>query len=239
VNCEQQLQTEYGSNGQFVSGPISFKSDNIWSYEVGEKLTLLNNRMTVNGALYFEKWAHVQQTNSLSSCGYVYTANAGDAHVRGGELEIQAIVVPEVTVSGNVGYVHAALVSSALIDAGFNPGTPIQDVPQWTSTVSAAWRHSLTDQLALTARADNTYTGSRTDETFSINQLPSYDLTNLRAGLDAGHWSAILFVNNVADKRALLNNITQAAVNLPTFNRVAVSQPRTTGIDLSYRFGGH
>jgi len=79
---------------RFVNGPISFKSDNIWSYEVGEKLRLADNRVTVNGSLYFEKWSGVQQTNALSSCGYVYTANAGDAHVRGGELEIQAIVVP-------------------------------------------------------------------------------------------------------------------------------------------------
>jgi hypothetical protein len=47
----------------------------------------------------------------------------------------------------------------------------------------------------------------------------------------------VLFVNNIADKRVLLNNITQDAVNLPTFNRVAVSQPRTAGIDLNYRFG--
>ena len=239
VNCEPQLQVEYGSNGAFVEGPISFKSDNVWSYEAGEKLTLADNRVTVNGALYFEKWSGVQQTNALSSCGYVYTANAGNAHVRGGELEIRAIVVPEVTVSGNVGYVHAALVTSDLIDAGFNPGTAIQDVPQWTSTISAAWHHRLTDQLALTARADNTYTGSRTDETYSINQLPSYDLTNIRAGVDAGHWNAVLFVNNVADKRALISNITQAAENIPTFNRVAVSQPRTAGIDLNYRFGGH
>jgi outer membrane receptor protein involved in Fe transport len=239
VNCEPQLQVEYGSNGAFVQGPISFKSDNVWSYEAGEKWTLADKRVTVNGALYFEKWSGVQQTNALSSCGYVYTANAGNAHVRGGELEIQAIVVPEVTVSGNVGYVHAALVSSDLIDAGFNPGTAIQDVPQWTSTVSAAWRHSLTDQLALTARLDNTYTGSRTDETYSINQLPSYDLTNIRAGVDAGHWNAVLFVNNVADKRALISDITQAAENIATFNRIAVSQPRTAGIDLNYRFGGH
>lgn len=237
LTCEAQLQQEYGSSA-FVPGPISFKSDKIWSYEVGEKLTLADNRVTVNGSLYFEKWSGVQQTNALSSCGYVYTANTGDAHVRGGELEIQAIVVPELTVSGNVGYAHAAMVSTTLIDAGFNPGTPIQDVPQWTSTISAAYRHRLNDQLAITARADNTYTGSRTDETFSINQLPSYDLTNIRAGLDGGRWSAVLFVNNVADKRALLSNITQDAVNLPTFNRVAVSQPRTAGIDLNYRFGG-
>jgi iron complex outermembrane receptor protein len=237
LTCEAQLQAEYGSAG-FVNGPTAFKSDNIWSYEVGEKLRLADNRVTVNGSLYFEKWSNVQQTNALSSCGYVYTANAGNAHVRGGELEIQAIVVPELTVSGNVGYTHAALVSSTLINAGFNPGTAIQDVPQWTSSASIAYRHSFTEQLALTARADNTYVGSRTDETYSINQLPSYDLTNIRAGLDGGRWSAILFMNNVADKRALLSNITQAAVNLPTFNRVAVSQPRTVGVDLNYRFGG-
>ncbi|MDB6084624.1 MAG: hypothetical protein JWN43_2505 [Gammaproteobacteria bacterium] len=238
LTCEAQLQQEYGSTG-FVNGPTSFKSDNIWSYEVGEKLRLADNRVTVNGSLYFEKWSGVQQTNALSSCGYVYTANAGNAHVRGGELEIQAIVVPELTVSGNVGYTHAALVSSTLINAGFGPGTAIQDVPQWTSSASIAYRHSLTDQLALTARADNTYVGSRTDETYSINTLPSYDLTNIRAGLDGGRWSAILFVNNVADKRALLNNITQDAVNLPTYNRVAVTQPRTVGVDLNYRFGGY
>jgi outer membrane receptor protein involved in Fe transport len=238
LTCEAQLQQEYGSTG-FVNGPTSFKSDNIWSYEVGEKLRLADNRVTVNGSLYFEKWSGVQQTNALSSCGYVYTANAGNAHVRGGELEIQAIVVPELMVSGNVGYTHAALVSSTLINAGFNPGTAIQDVPQWTSSASIAYRHSFTEQLAVTARADSTYVGSRTDETYSINQLPAYDLTNVRAGLDGGRWSAILFVNNVADKRALLSNITQAAVNLPTYNRVAVSQPRTVGVDLNYRFGGH
>jgi iron complex outermembrane recepter protein len=70
------------------------------------------------------------------------------------------------------------------------------------------------------------------------HQLPSYDLTNVRAGLDGGRWSATLFVTNIADKRALLSNITQDAVNLPTFNRIAVTQPRTAGIDLKYRFGG-
>jgi iron complex outermembrane recepter protein len=236
LTCEAQLQHEYGSTS-FVPGPISFKSDNVWSYELGEKLRLADNRVTINGSVYFEKWNGVQQTNALSSCGYVYTANAGDAHVRGAELEIQAIVVRDLTVSANASYSHAAMASTTLIDAGFDPGTPIQQVPQWTSSASIAYRHSLTDRLALTARADTTYVGSRTDETFAVNELPSYDLTNIRAGIDGGRWSAVLFVNNVADKRALLNNITQDAVNLPTYNRVAVSQPRTAGIDLNYRFG--
>jgi iron complex outermembrane recepter protein len=237
LSCESELQTEYGTT-QFVPGPISFKSDHVWSYELGEKLRALDNRVTINAAGYFESWIGVQQTNALSPCGYIYTANAGNAHVYGGELEIQAIVVRGLIVSANTTFSHAALVSSNLIDAGFNPGTPIQDVPRWSGSASIAYRHSLTDQLTFTARADNTYTGSRTDETFSINTLPPYDLTNARAGVEGDHWSAVLFVNNLADKRAKLNNITQDAVNMPTYNRVAVTQPRTVGIDLNYKFGG-
>jgi iron complex outermembrane recepter protein len=236
LSCEAQLQVEYGSTS-FVPGPISFHSDSVWSYELGEKWRSEDRRVTVNASAYFEQWNGVQQVNSLSSCGYVYTANAGDAHVKGGELEIQAIVIPEVTVSVNGSYAQAALVSSGLIDAGFNPGTPIQDVPKWTSSAYIAWHHNLTDTLAMTARVDTTYVGSRTDETFSVNTLPSYDLTNLRAGIETDRWSAVLFVNNVADKRALLSDITADAINLPTYNRVAVTQPRTAGIDFNYKFG--
>ena len=235
LTCEAQLMVEYGSKG-FVNGPISFTSDSVWSYELGEKWRSSDNRFSLNASGYFESWVGVQQVNALSSCGYVYTANVGDAHVYGGEIEARAIVVRDLEASASVTYAHAALVSSTLINAGFDPGTAIQQVPKWSASASLAYHHDLTDSLALTARAESNYVGSRTDETFATNTLPSYDLTNIRGGFQGERWSAVLFMNNVADKRALLNNITQAAVNLPTFNRVAVSQPRTTGIDLNYKF---
>src|SRR5882757_8971841 len=235
LSCEAQLMIEYGSKG-FVNGPISFPSDSVWSYELGEKWRSSDNRFSVNASAYFESWVGVQQVNALSSCGYVYTANVGDAHVYGGEIEARAIVVRDLEASANVTYAHAALVSSTLVDAGFDAGTPIQQVPKWSASASLAYHHDLTEDVALTARVESNYIGSRTDETFATNTLPSYDLTNIRGGFRGERWSAVLFVNNVADKRALLNNITQDAVNLPTFNRVAVSQPRTTGIDLNYKF---
>jgi iron complex outermembrane recepter protein len=235
LTCEAQLMVEYGSKG-FVNGPISFTSDSVWSYELGEKWRSSDNRFSVNASAYFESWVGVQQVNALSSCGYVYTANVGDAHVYGGEIEARAIVVRDLEASANVTYAHAALVSSTLVDAGFDAGTPIQQVPKWSASASLAYHHDLTEEVALTARVESNYVGSRTDETFATNTLPSYDLTNIRGGFQGERWSAVLFVNNIADKRALLNNITQDAVNLPTFNRVAVSQPRTTGIDLNYKF---
>ncbi|HLW25486.1 MAG TPA: TonB-dependent receptor [Steroidobacteraceae bacterium] len=235
LSCEAQLQVEYNSHGAFVPGPVAFSSDSVWSYELGEKWRSSDNRITVNAAAYFESWIGVQQVNPLN-CGYVYTANAGNAHVKGGELEVDAIVVRDLQASANVSYSDSTLVSSNLVDSSFNPGTPIQQVPKWTGTVALSYRHDLANNLALTARGESTYVGSRTDATYYINNLSSYDLTNVRAGIDGGRWSAVLFINNVADKRALLNNITQDASNVPDWNRVAVSQPRTAGIDLNYKF---
>jgi iron complex outermembrane recepter protein len=234
-SCEKQLQLEYNSHGGYVAGPIAFNSDWVWSYELGEKWRSSDNRISVNAAGYFESWIGVQQVNPLS-CGYVYTANAGNAHVYGGEFEVNAVVVHDLQATGNLTYSHSTLVSSNLVDSPFSPGAEIQQVPKWSGTVGLSYRHDIAEQLALTARAESTYVGSRTDATFYINNLPSYDLTNLRAGVDGGRWSAVLFINNVADKRALLNNITQDANNLGDLNRVAVSQPRTTGIDLNYKF---
>ena len=144
LTCEAQLMVEYGSKG-FVNGPISFTSDSVWSYELGEKWRSADGRFSVNASGYFESWVGVQQVNALSSCGYVYTANVGDAHVYGGEIEARAIVVRDLEASASVTYSHAALVSSTLIDAGFNPGTPIQQVPKWSASASLAYHHDLTD----------------------------------------------------------------------------------------------
>jgi len=236
TSCEAQLQVEYNSHGAFVAGPVEFNSDRIWSYELGEKWRSSDNRLSVNAAAYFENCSGVQQTNSLSSCGYVYTANAGDAHVYGGELEVNAVVVHDLQALANVSYSHSTLVSAALVDSSSSAGSPIQQVPKVTGTLALSYRHQVTDGLAVTARAESTYTGSRTDATYYVNTLPSYQLTNIRAGVDGGRWSAVMFGDNVADKRALLNNVTQDASNVADWNRIAVSQPRTAGIDFNYRF---
>jgi iron complex outermembrane recepter protein len=235
-SCEKNLQSEYGTTS-FIPGPDSFQSDHVWSYELGEKWLGADNRVSVNAAIYFEAWTGVQQTNNLTECGEIYTANAGNAHVYGSELEVRAVIVPELVVSLNTGYTHAALVSADLLHSSFNPGTPLQDDPKWTGSASLAYRHPLNDQFALTARIDTNYVGSHTDVSYLVNTLPSYQLTNIRAGLEAKQWSAVLFVNNVANKRALLSDINIDAINLADYNRVTINQPLTAGIDLNYRFG--
>ncbi len=103
--------------------------------------------------------------------------------------------------------------------------------------MSLAYRHGLADNLAFTARIENNYVAGHYDVTSELTHLPAYDLTNFRMGLEGGRWAAVLFAKNLLNKRALLTDTNQGNVslNIPTFDRVAVSQPLTLGIDLSYR----
>jgi outer membrane receptor protein involved in Fe transport len=233
--CEANLQAIHDTS-QFVPSPVAFGPDSLWSYELGEKTSALDRRLTVNGSAYFENWRGVQQFVPLP-CGYNFQANAGDAHIYGADLEIHAILMPGLVLSANAAYTHARIAAATLQNVGIEPGAPLQSVPDWTASAALTYERSLSGNLALRARIDNAYVGSRTDATYAINTLHSYDLTNIRVGLEGNRWSAMLFANNLLNKRVLLDNISLYAINLPTFNRVAVSQPLTVGVDLTYQVG--
>ena len=217
------------------AAPLGFKSDNVWSYELGEKFRDGEGRLTVNSAGYFENWQHIQQNIPLA-CGFPFTGNAGDAHIYGGELEIDALVIPGLVFSVNGSFSHARYTANAVSDTTIDER--VQDVPDVTGSVALTYRRPLTDSVAFVGRIDNDYVGSRIDSTAQANYLPPYDLTNVRAGLEGEHWKASLFATNVTNRLALLTNVPAINVNVATFNRTAMEQPLTIGLDLSYRFGG-
>ncbi|HWG69709.1 MAG TPA: TonB-dependent receptor [Steroidobacteraceae bacterium] len=233
AGCEANLQANHGTTS-FVPSPLTFGPDSVWNYELGEKARTLQERLTINSAIYFERWSGTQQNVPLP-CGYPYTANAGTAHIYGIETEISALLMPGLQLSANGAYTHATFAVGSL-EAGITPGTRVQDVPERTASISLAYRHNLLDGLAWVARVENNYVGARTDVTYTVNNLPSYDLTNIRGGMEGQHWSAALFARNVTNERAILSNAFQLNINIPTFNRVAISQPLTVGLDLSYRY---
>lgn len=231
--CEKNLQANHGTTS-FVPAPLSFGPDTVWSYEMGEKLRAAGGRVTINSALYFEKWNGTQQNVPLP-CGYPYAANAGVAHIYGAELELNAVILSGLTFSASGGYTHATFVVGSL-EAGIQPGTRVQDVPEHTLSTAVVYRHGLWDQLTFVTHLENNYVGRRTDVTYALNDLPSYDLTSLRAGVESDRWSATLFARNVFNQRAILTNAFQINLNIPTFNRMVITQPLTFGLDLSYHF---
>jgi hypothetical protein len=90
--------------------------------------------------------------------------------------------------------------------------------------------------MNLVGRVTNSYVDSIQDITFTRNSLPPYDLVGLRAGVDAGRWSAFLFADNLTNKMALLSDTGALSANISILNRIATNQPRTIGVDLSVKF---
>jgi iron complex outermembrane receptor protein len=216
------------------SAPAEFGPDSVWSYEVGEKAKLFEQRLTVNGDIYYEDWSSVQQ-QVAPACGFKFTANAGRATIYGAELETAYKLTPELTLSENAGYTHAVN-STTVPGAGVTSGERLLDVPETTSNTSLVYSRRLTDMYRLTARITNSYVGSIQDITYARNTLPGYDLVNLRAGVSTPAWSASLFIDNVTNKHALLSDTGALSANVATFNRVTTNQPLTVGADVSYKF---
>jgi iron complex outermembrane receptor protein len=214
--------------------PGQFGPDSVWSYELGEKSKMINSRVSIDGDVYYEAWSNIQQ-EVAPACGFKFTTNAGKAEVYGAELEIAVILVPGLVLSQNAGYTHATN-STTLPAAGVVAGQRLLDVPEFTANTSLSYKYPLANSLNLITRVSNTYVDSIQDITYGRNELPPYDLVGARAGVEAGRWSAVVFIDNATNKVALLTDTGALSANISILNRVATNQPRTIGADLNFKF---
>ncbi len=215
-----------------TNAPDQYAPDTVWSYELGSKLQFFDRRVILNGALYYENWKGVQQSIALG-CGFDFTENSGDAHVYGGELELQARVTDELSISLGGGYTHAAFTADNPATGAIR-GQQLQNVPHFTETAAATYRRNIGANTTLVASINNQFVDSRHD---ALGPLPGYDIINAQVGAERGPWHLYLFGNNIADRRVLLSDDNSLSLNIPSYNRISEGIPRTVGLNLSYRFG--
>jgi iron complex outermembrane recepter protein len=216
------------------ASPLQYQPDSLWSYEAGEKSSLGNNKVNVNSAVYYEDWSHVQQ-NVVLGCGYHFFANAGKAAVYGAETEIAVQLLNGLTVTESASYTHAAL-SEAVPSIGAPDGQPLVDVPNWLESTAINYAHPVSLNLSFVARFSEDYVGPSYDEAYGFDHLSGYDIMHVRAGIAGGVWVAELFVDNLGNEHAMLADTNSYVVNIPDLDRVATNQPRTVGVDFTYRF---
>lgn len=232
------------NNNLLLQAPITFDSDSVWNYEIGEKSAWFDRRLIFNLSAYYERWNNPQVATNIA--GYGLTVNGGDARIYGLETELQALLGSGWDLTANLGYTNAQFTESNAF-TGYPSGTAIPDIPKVTAAGTLRWKTPLTDTVAFTAALEVNYIGSRTDAPYGVTvslvnvdqtlvNLPSYALANLRLGLSSEAWSATLFVNNLANKEVLLDPQPQIAFQIGAFTRYTVNQPLTVGIDLTYRF---
>ena len=220
----------------------TYDPDTSWDYELGEKARLAGGRLTINADYYYIKWKDVQQSMN-QGCGYTNTQNLGNATSSGPEVEINALVTPEVRLAlgGVINHTSFSSINPEFLalanSSQITIPSAILNVPKYSLTSSLAWQHPLEHNHRLMVRLSDSWVGPSNDISFTQTSLPAYHLTALRAGVHSDIWSVTAFMNNIFDKRAMLStNTTAFDWVIPSLTRVATNQPRTIGLEADYRF---
>ncbi len=196
--------------------PIKFGSDSLWTYEAGSKGRYFDNRLSLNGAVFYTDWHNIQQQIYLPDCGYYFTENVGDARIYGGELEGAFRITDHLTFSANVS------AESATITRSINPvtvpvGSHLIDVPQATVDVKLNYDTPITDTINMSAMIDYDWTGSsygsyqRFTNTVALGSPlnlnyhnPSYGVMNANLSFSMKNYEIALYAKNLLDDRTLI-----------------------------------
>lgn len=225
-----------------ITNGAPFKSDSLWSYEIGAKNSWFGDRAKSRLSVYRIDWKDIQQTTDLAevdpTCGFNVTTNSGAARSEGAEFELDTAPLEHVTLSVATGY-EDAKITEATPGSLTVVGQPINEVPKWTGSATAQYSVPRAEGSPF-IRAQYTYTGLRTSFVNVLpptgRQLNSYSLVDLRVGVDQGSWEGALFARNLFNAHAEIADLLGEAPELADRPRWFIATPRTIGLSLRRTF---
>jgi outer membrane receptor protein involved in Fe transport len=234
--CASQLPA--GTNADETR---AYRSDSLWSYELGAKTGWFENRVTVDAAIFYIDWKNIQQ-NILLPCGFQYKVNAGAAFSKGGEIEVRALPIDPLELTLGIGNQNARITQPGSALSPLQEGDHVFEVPDWTGNTSGTWTARLSDEYKLVSEIDYSYVG----HSFSANNLaaanpatrlrPHYDLLDARIALAHGKIEYAFVGKNLLDTAANLADNRSLAAETPGRPRLVTNQPRTIGLEVRATF---
>ncbi len=109
-----------------------FDQEQATSYELGIKSQLLDNRLQLNGAVFFTDYENIQVTVQR---GVSPTFdNAGDGDIRGVELAFLALPADRWSVTGSIGYIDAEYTDlDTTVDPNLTQDDKFVNTPDWAT----------------------------------------------------------------------------------------------------------
>ena len=229
----------------------AYEPDSIVSYEVGGKLSMLDQRVYLSSAIYYIDWSDIQ-TLVPTDLGFVIFGNAGKATARGLELEVQSRGLFADALSIVVGYSYTQVqLEESIVGLGLK-GDPAPRVPEHSGSFmldyalggNGTWQGGINLTTSYTGGSFSTFgplipesDGSLSPDVLHLKQK-AYWLTDISARFGMNDWTVRLFVDNVFDEDAELFRALEDAFSPyrdPYIER-GVNQPRTIGLQLTWDF---
>lgn len=234
---------------QLAGLPVSdiehVQSDTLWNYEIGTKLQLPQPALLLSAAAFHIEWNDLQQQIALP-CGYYLLVNGGQAHIDGGELELNGRLNPSLQLHAAIGFEKTDITDPGILDVvGIHSGERILDTPAWTGSVGTVYTRPLNATYDGFVSADYSYTGNSVSLLNAggktLSSRPPYSLVNARFGVQRDKTELSLNFRNLTNSKPNLGNI--GYLGYAQFNaagsvipQVATLQPFTVLLQYRYNF---
>ncbi len=254
VNTYAKVVTGYKSGGYNVRSTEAgfqpaFDEEEMISYEVGVKSTLLDNRVRLNAAAFYSDYTDMQIQQILDNTAVFLTDvfNAGEAEIAGFEVDVTAVLAEGLTLNVGYGYIDAEFVE--VIDNNPNSDTFMQDVsdnyimpyaPENTYSVVLEYQFPYFGIGNLRAMVDYNWRderyGTASNDDIEGFFLDDYGLLGARLNwseIDLGgvEMSVALWGKNIMDEEYIVHDISQAYFHSGYFGELA-----SYGLDVTLQF---
>jgi iron complex outermembrane receptor protein len=225
--------------------PATFAPDKVTSYEAGFKGESANRRLTLDVAAYHIDWKGIQLLTVVNNFGI--NANGANAKSDGVEFNATARLEGGVTLSANGAYTNARLAGDTSALVGGKKGDQLPFTPKLSLGFNGDYGWSIGDKRAYvgaslrmlgkqSASFDNTYRTANGHQ----RKVPSYEVVDLRAGLNFGKVELEAYVKNVADADGKVSSSAITSSGQPVYPTGAMGtgmiRPRTIGVSLTAGF---
>jgi iron complex outermembrane receptor protein len=212
------------------------KPEHLYAYEIGAKTTTLNNKLRVDGSVFYYDYEN-QQFINVSQTGLQVLYNAPKSRMYGSELEFAARPVSQLDLRLGGSYLNAKYQEITLQGQDLSGNTLIL-APEWTVTGSFDWHFLTSDIGSLTLRANTRYTSKMYFDAFNTDRVsqPAYWVHNARLTYEAPkvRLQVSAWVNNLANEQYRTYRLD--TLGFFNYDYAQRGRPREYGLDAQYSF---
>ena len=211
------------------------KSDEVTNYEFGWKAILADGQLRFNGSAFMVDVTGLQTTVfDPSIVNLFFSDNAADAEIVG--LEGDFIYYPDLDgwmLSGAFSLLSTEITKSLVPTDDIVVGSDLAFAPGIQGNLAARKEWAMASGNTGHYQAQLTWSDDSYSDVMAPNKAlqDSYSFINMRAGISNDAWLAEIYIDNITDERAEINN---------TFvfdrQRVGIIRPTTVGLRFKRHF---
>jgi iron complex outermembrane receptor protein len=232
IGTRAQLLSVPGTDPSTVLLQDSYKKEVGTTYEVGFKTRLLDNKLSLNGAVFQTDVKNAQQFEFFPTVGIQAVSSIDKVRIKGFEIDMNWKVNDFLTVFGGYGYIDAKI--RKLLTAPQFEGNRAPYSAKYNVNGGAQIVYPVTDNYDLKLRGEYTRTGSIW---YDASNLPGsmrdpVDLVNARASIASENLEVGFYGRNLLDKKYNSEAIPLLAIVQATFK----APRRSYGMEVRYKF---